>query len=273
MTSSRGFTLIEMAIVLVIITILIGGLAVPLSAQIQARRITETQRTLGEAQDAIIGYAIANTCTINCIGSQCDLQHHSCSTVSCNDYCSKAVAFGWPSSTQRHFLPCPDINNDGIEDRTGESCTQPQGNIPWVTLGAASQDAWGNRLQYSVTNSFANRSLGFKNGDTGTNQVCDSAAGGCASGNLAANVPVVVLSYGPNGRGATSIYGTSLAAPVGIDELENALTDADQQYVSHPPYKPADGSAAEVAKEFDDLVIWIPTTLLTTRVCPAGGCL
>ena len=35
----RGFTLIELAIVLVIMTILIGGLAVPLSAQIQARRI------------------------------------------------------------------------------------------------------------------------------------------------------------------------------------------------------------------------------------------
>ena len=50
MTNSRGFTLIEMAIVLVIITILIGGLAVPLSAQIQARRISETQKTLGEAQ-------------------------------------------------------------------------------------------------------------------------------------------------------------------------------------------------------------------------------
>ena len=37
--TSRGFTLIEMAIVLIIITIMIGGLAVPLSAQIQARRI------------------------------------------------------------------------------------------------------------------------------------------------------------------------------------------------------------------------------------------
>jgi prepilin-type N-terminal cleavage/methylation domain-containing protein len=36
MKQARGFTLIELAIVLVIMTILIGGLAVPLSAQIQA---------------------------------------------------------------------------------------------------------------------------------------------------------------------------------------------------------------------------------------------
>jgi prepilin-type N-terminal cleavage/methylation domain-containing protein len=36
MKQARGFTLIELAIVLVIMTILIGGLAMPLSAQIQA---------------------------------------------------------------------------------------------------------------------------------------------------------------------------------------------------------------------------------------------
>ncbi len=45
MKIQRGFTLIEMAIVLVIVTILIGGLAMPLSAQIQARRIAETRTT------------------------------------------------------------------------------------------------------------------------------------------------------------------------------------------------------------------------------------
>ena len=47
MKRTRGFTLIELAIVLVIITILIGGLAMPLSAQIQARRIAETKQDPG----------------------------------------------------------------------------------------------------------------------------------------------------------------------------------------------------------------------------------
>jgi len=56
--AQRGFTLIEMAIVLVIITVLIGGLAMPLSAQIQARRIAETKKTLEEAQHAIMGYKL-----------------------------------------------------------------------------------------------------------------------------------------------------------------------------------------------------------------------
>ncbi|MEQ1661251.1 MAG: prepilin-type N-terminal cleavage/methylation domain-containing protein [Thiobacillus sp.] len=270
---SRGFTLIELAIVLVIITILIGGLTVPLSAQIQARRVAETNKTLEVAQDAIMGYAMAHTCSISCNGAGA-CNGGSCDGTICNTYCAAAFAQGWPQATRRYYLPCPDTNGDGIEEtRAPENCPQSHGNLPWVTLGTAAQDAWGNRLHYSVTDSFSNRSSGFRSSDPGTNQVCDSATGGCASGNLASNVPVVVMSHGANGWGATSIHGTTLAAPAGTDELENAPTDADQRYVSRSPYKPADSSPAETAKEFDDQVIWIPTTLLSSRVCPIGGCL
>ena len=114
MTNSRGFTLIEMAIVLVIITILIGGLAMPLSAQIQARRIAETRQTLQEAREAILGFAMT----------------HPADTVG------------------QHYLPCPDTNGDGREDRDAvtKACLAPSGLMPWVDLGIAPQDAWGNRL-------------------------------------------------------------------------------------------------------------------------------
>ena len=67
MKTQQGFTLIELAIVLVIVTILVGGLAMPLSAQIEARRISETRKTLEEAREAILGYAmshlVASTCS------------------------------------------------------------------------------------------------------------------------------------------------------------------------------------------------------------------
>lgn len=273
---SRGFSLIELAIVLVIVTLLIGGLAVPLSAQIQARRVAETNKTLEAAQEAIIGYAITHTCSINCDSTNPAIcaSVHSCDTTSCNTYCSQAAVLGWPKSTRRHALPCPDTDNDGREDRTaGSGCPQTHGNLPWVTLGTAAQDAWGNRFQYSVTDGFANESLGFKNGDAGTHQVCTTSAGSCTTGNLAQNIPAVILSHGPNGRGATSAQSITQATPTGTDELENALTDADQRYVSRTPYKPADGSAAELAKEFDDQLVWLPANQLITRVCPAGGCL
>jgi prepilin-type N-terminal cleavage/methylation domain-containing protein len=225
---ARGFTLIELAIVLVIITFLIGGLAMPLSAQIQARRVAETRQTMEEAREAIMGFAMTHQIA------------------------------GQP------YLPCPDTVGDGIENRDAAGiCASEEGLFPWVTMGTASQDAWGNRLRYRVTAAFSDGSAGFSNTDIGNLQVCSS--GGCATVDVASNVPVVLVSHGPNGRGARSASGNTLAAPSGADELEN--TDADVNFVSHVP-----ATADAAGGEFDDLVVWVSDSLLRSRVCPAGGC-
>lgn len=55
-----GFSLVEIAIVLVIVGLLIGGLLVPLSAQIEKKDRDETRRTLNEIREAIEGFAMAN---------------------------------------------------------------------------------------------------------------------------------------------------------------------------------------------------------------------
>ncbi|MGA9163129.1 MAG: type II secretion system protein [Thiobacillus sp.] len=238
MTRQSGFTLIEMAIVLVIMTILIGGLAVPLSAQIQARRIAETQKTLAEAREAIIGYAM----THNTGGA-----------------------------TPRPYLPCPDTDGDGRENRTGNICTLADGWFPWVDLGTAAQDAWGNRLHYSVENrEYADKSKGMPNLAAYTppyatlnfKQICRTST--CAAVD-ALYLPVVLFSHGPNGWGARNINGNTLAAPTSADEKEN--TNADPNFVSRAPSKAGDASG-----EFDDLVVWISDGLLRSRVCPTGGC-
>ena len=57
---NRGFTLIEMAIVLMIVGLLLGGMLVPLSAQMDQRNISDTQKSLSEIKEALIGYAMAN---------------------------------------------------------------------------------------------------------------------------------------------------------------------------------------------------------------------
>lgn len=231
MTPQRGFTLIEMAIVLVIITILIGGLAVPLSAQIQARRIAETQKTLEEAREAIIGYAMTHKTTAG----------------------------------NKPYLPCPDTNGDGIEEpRTASKCPQQFGFLPWVTLGAGAQDAWGNRLHYATHTDVTNDNVGINSGlvpGPSWNQICNSNT--CVAGDIALDVPVVLVSHGPNGWGARNVNGNTLAAPTGPNELENQ--DGDNVYVSRVPTKPDHPSG-----EFDDLVSWIPYYLLFPRVCPTG---
>jgi hypothetical protein len=162
------------------------------------------------------------------------------------------------------YLPCPDTVGDGIENRDAAGiCASEEGLFPWVTMGTASQDAWGNRLRYRVTAAFSDGSAGFSNTDIGNLQVCSS--GGCATVDVASNVPVVLVSHGPNGRGARSASGNNLATPSGADELEN--TDADANFVSHVP-----ASADAAGGEFDDLVVWVSDSLLRSRVCPAGGC-
>lgn len=235
MTPQRGFTLIELAIVLVIMTILIGGLAVPLSAQIQARRIAETKQTLNEAREAIFGYAMA----------------HSAS-----------------NGTGAPYLPCPNVNGDGLEGpRDAGRCLNTEGFFPWAALGTAAQDAWGNRLRYAVTEEFANSVTGFQNADLGDRQVCTTSTNAdsddCgALGNVAANVPIVILSHGPNGWGARNLNGNTLAAPSSNTERENTNSDhVDQEFVSRTP-----------SDDFDDLVTWISADQLRGRICPAGGC-
>ncbi len=46
--------------VLMIVGLLLGGLIVPLSAQMDQRRATETQKTLEEIKEALTGYAVIN---------------------------------------------------------------------------------------------------------------------------------------------------------------------------------------------------------------------
>ncbi|HRK78209.1 MAG TPA: prepilin-type N-terminal cleavage/methylation domain-containing protein [Thiobacillus sp.] len=297
MSSQRGFTLIELAIVLVIVTILIGGLAMPLSAQIQARRIAEAKKTLEEAREAILGYAMNSsvtppcTCTYNVDGDG-DSDTSTCPVPS-----SCPVIFpptiGTTLTITRHYLPCPDAQSDpepgvdndgdgnmsdannGREDRKADgTCLKDTGNLPWVTLGAAAQDAWGNRLRYAVHADLSSKTNGFHNGSAPTpgdpwNQVCSEK--NCPVVDVAADVPVVLVSYGANGRGARNVnipFGSPTPAlPPGTSANEIENLDADHRYVSRPPSKPGDA-----AGEFDDLVAWLPFSVLINRVCPAGGC-
>lgn len=244
MKHTRGFTLIELAIVLVIMTILIGGLAVPLSAQIQARRIAETSKIMEEAREAIIGYAMTHPAD---------------------------------PDNSRH-LPCPDINGDGREDRdVAGFCTPvagviaPTGFLPWVDLGVASQDAWGNRLRYAVVGGLASRAAGFSIAGAAPPPAdplvaCSNNACVAAAPDVADDLALVLVSHGPNGWGAQNINnppGTLQAAPNGPDEAANL--DTDPIYVSRAPTTP-DAAAGE----FDDRLSWISLWQLIVRVCPTG---
>ncbi|PIQ13150.1 MAG: prepilin-type cleavage/methylation domain-containing protein [Hydrogenophilales bacterium CG_4_9_14_3_um_filter_59_35] len=231
--AERGFTLVEMAIVLVIVVLLLGGLLMPLSTQVEQRRIGETQKALEEIKEALIGFAA--------------------------------------NQTPPH-LPCPDKTsgggagtaNDGLEDVTAATgaCVTQEGNIPWATLGVADVDAWGNRIHYSVTAIFSNRSPAtmFALASAGTLRVCTAPT--CTT-QTATALPAIVLSYGKNGFGAINQTGGINPAPTSADEQAN--TDLNVDFVSHTPTQ-----AGAANGEFDDLVTWLSPNILFNRMVAAG---
>ena len=272
--TARGFTLIEMAIVLVIITILIGGLAVPLSAQIQARRIAETKKIMEEAREALVGYAMTHSCSCayDATGTLLAAPQTTCTALnSCpvNDPSLAGVTL------KQAYLPCPDADGDGNgdDDRNFASrvCTPSSGGLahgwlPWVELGVAQQDAWGNRLLYAVNTVYSNELSGFSSSTTLANplQICSTHS--CATPDVASNVVFVLASFGPNGWGALNVNGNTLAEPTGADELENKDLTPDSKYVSRTPTQ-----VGGPGGEFDDMLVWVSDSLLKVRVCPTGS--
>ena len=104
----RGFTLTELAIVLVIVALLIGGMLIPLSAQRDVLAINAAQRQLGDIQEALIGFAA--------------IHGH----LPCPDTDSDPNSPGY-----------------GIENAPCVSDAVAEGFLPWKTLGVSQVDPWG----------------------------------------------------------------------------------------------------------------------------------
>src|SRR5437762_13621334 len=56
----QAFTLIELAVVLMLVGLLLSSVTYTLSAQVEQRTREQTQRILEQAREALIGYAVAN---------------------------------------------------------------------------------------------------------------------------------------------------------------------------------------------------------------------
>jgi len=108
--STHGFTLIEMAIVLAIVAMLLGGLLPTISGQMERQRRNETRKQIEEIKDSLIGYAIING-TLPCPTTQSD----------------------------------PSNSNYGMSDAACNTSAAAEGYLPWKTLGVAETDTWGSK--------------------------------------------------------------------------------------------------------------------------------
>lgn len=247
----KGFTLLEMAVVLLIVGLLLGGLVMPLSTKVENERFAQSSRTIETVHEALVGFALAN------------------GALPC---------------------PATPASN-GLAATAGGGCTRQHGFVPVVTLGLQGAqntdrlllDAWGSPIRYSVSNSdfdsdgnwdfivpgeMRDVQIANLNPDL---DVCSTAAGSSATAcsgaatTVTATAPAVIYSLGPD-----------FAAFTSADQVENVGANVGGG-PSGVTYRVAsDGvwvmrTRSEAAgAEFDDLIAWISPNSLYGRLLAAG---
>lgn len=239
---ARGFSLIEMAVVMMIMGLLLSGLFTAIGQSTENTRRTDTQAQLAIIEEALYGYAQAY------------------GRLPC------------PSTDATAGIEAP-----AVPAADGD-CTAEHGFVPHVTLGIQSQpmtngllvDAWRNPIRYSVSSlmSGANRvftsTLGMRAQFASAIPIapnvatlpCISDAPACAGVVQANTVPALAFSMGRNALTFTS-----------ADELENVgallgtfQVPGDNEFVIDT-YSEAN---------YDDLMIWLSPNVLFSRLVTAG---
>lgn len=267
----RGFSLIEIAVVLVILTVLLSGIAIPLSTQVEGRRLDESRKQLEEYKLALLGFVSAND------RFPCPAKADSNGLESFCPAATGTCVAGATTTYQSH----------------GNCSNFYDGFLPAVTLGlnpvdaaGLSRDAWGsemNRIRYAVRD--LTLTLGTDGVDaakvftapsmmktatmakilrhaSGTTErdllsVCIDGAGvtgsdcGTAGNRLVNQAPAVIFSLGPN---AASTNGTSTH--------ESRNTDGNVVFVSR--------DRESGTGEFDDVVTWISIYKVFDRMIAVG---
>jgi prepilin-type N-terminal cleavage/methylation domain-containing protein len=247
---ASGFTLTELAVVVVILAFILGGVVLTLSATTSAREVEQTQQRIDQAREALLGFFIRNgrfpcPAAPATTGVESPAGGGTCTNFY-NGFLPAATLGIGPTDAQGYLL-------DAWSNRIRYAVSQYVHTPPYVDAATCAADAKKCFL-FTTTNALAQ--VGIPNIMTPLPQlrVCDVA--NCA-GPLIFPTPVVVFSTGRN--------FASLGAP-GADEQENVDAVPDFDFVAHEP-RPSGAAAGE----FDDLVGWISPNILYNRLIAAGA--
>jgi type II secretory pathway pseudopilin PulG len=237
-SSITGFTLTELAITVVIIALLIGGLALTLSAQNEARQFAETRARLDAAQEALIGFAIRNG-------------RLPCPATAASNGIESPVGGGNCGANARNgFLPAATLG------------------MPGSIRNGYLLDAWDNEIRYAVTT--WQQPAGTYVFTT-SNQIATVGVTAlaptlrvCSASTCSAGPPNEVLTAGGTVAAVVYSLGKNRGAVGGADETQNQNNDND--FVTHDP-RPAGGGGGE----FDDIVTWLSVNVLVSRMVAAGA--
>ncbi len=270
----RGFSLAEMAVVLVIVALLIGGMVLPLSVQRELKLFSETESILANAKEAVLGFAVVNErlpcpATANSAGREafCSTKTYPCTGTEVYEYYDTA-----PTSTHE-----------------GYCFTYYAGLLPSVTLGMQptdtggyAVDSWANqatsRLRYAVstnalrshvtpnppTSFVLTKFQGMKTAVVKPDlSVCNGGAQILYSGTMGSGLNQYAKCIAGNALiedAAAIIYSLGKNASTGgVSANESPNVTADTALVS-----------TEQSATFDDQLTWISPGLLINRMSVGG---
>lgn len=245
----RGFSLIEVAIALLILSIIISSSMLPITNLLRHTKYKQAQQQLLDIQQRLLAHTA-----------------------------SQAMQGAYLPCSDCRSDPCPGgVVNDGLEDRRDNGrCSVFQteiGNLPWATLGLASHDPWGNRYSFLVLNKFSNMSKPFTLTEPNVAassrdeyQIIDEQGKGVFGVTIGA--VAVVFSHGNNAYGGQSMFASSQAVGnmpplTHKDEWENL--NGDLVFVHRPViYR------SQADYEYDDALMWIAPQQIRGYLIQAG---
>jgi type II secretory pathway pseudopilin PulG len=254
----RGFTLTELAVVFTIVALMVASSMYMLTAQTESRNIADTQRRIEDARDLLVAFALVNG-----------------------------------------RLPCPaSSTSSGDEQPTGGgNCANAyNGWLPARAIGFTPVDSsgygldvWGNRIRYAVSieSSIAGSpdytfttTSAIKNnfssnpvpndllvcsswGSAGTSVTTTAPSCGTSADAFPATnqntVVAVVWSQGKNYAASSGLLGA--------DETMNNKTATNANHGVFMAHAPRPFSSTNA---FDDQVVWLPVSLLYSKMIAAG---
>jgi prepilin-type N-terminal cleavage/methylation domain-containing protein len=263
----RGFSLVELAVVLAIVALILSTLMFTLSAQTEQRQRDETSRRLNEARDLLVAFVIVNG-RLPCPASG------GTSGIEADAPAGSGIC----SAYLNGFLPGRAVGFQPL-DKDGYAL-----------------DAWGNPIRYALARTAIEPSTTSNTCTAPIDHAFSITANlkangvGCAPANLVICDATQNTNAGPGGVtppscGAWGVGGDAL--PVtnqrtvvavlfstgktgalgtqGNDEAEN--TDGDGVFVWHDA-RPA----GALGGAYDDMMVWLPAGQLYNRMI-AGGLL
>ena len=181
--AARGYTIVEISIGLVVAGLMLSSAIASFDSWSRYEETRSTRDTIDLVKKAVVQYAARNRTAPRPITIQSDIA-------------GVTVQTSWNMPQSRPYLPCPDIDGDGIEDRVENAdllaltvhirgdggrpnpnlangnlfyghglCSSQRGFLPWRTLHAPAADAWGGLFLYYVDSVFSHSLVGFNQDD------------------------------------------------------------------------------------------------------------